>query len=150
MADPLFDQLLERAIATEADEERFNDARERLYRSMPSAPQEANPISPKLALLASLIADNATTYRSLTSGRGHEQNPMTGYFNRHPWSIIPTAAAGAYGYGKLYDLLKKKSPKLTDLLAGSLAANHGALAGTNLAPRSGDWRDNVSVLLPKK
>lgn len=92
----------------------------------------ATPLSPKMAMLLGGLADAASTYGFLKSGKMEEGNPMFKYFNKAPWSVIPTAAAVGLGYNTLHNLISKKSPKAADTIAGLLGGYQMALGGSNI------------------
>lgn len=117
----LVDELVKRQIAEESFIPKHED----------KVPVQAKPLSPKIAMLLGNAADSASTYAFLKQGR-KETNPAMKFFNNKHWSVIPVGIAANYGYGKLYDLLRKKNPKIANTAAGLLGGWHGALAGQNV------------------
>jgi hypothetical protein len=110
--------------------------REQAQRSMEipgskETPKTPKSLSPKQALILGSLADSASTYAFLKQGGRREANPAMQHFNKRPWMVLPTAAAGAAGYSMLYDLIKKRSGGLADTMAGLVGGLHGALAGSN-------------------
>jgi hypothetical protein len=123
----LMRELIDREVAKDMSRER----QQRLLQpSSESAPQTPTTLNPLQALLLGSLADSASTYAFLKQGR-REENPALQYFNARPWSVIPTAAAGAVGYKALYELMRRKSPRTADTLAGLLGGYHTALAAAN-------------------
>lgn len=97
-----------------------------------SAPApETKPLSPKMAMLLGGAADAASTYGFLQKEGHREGNPAFSYFNKKPWTVLPTSAAVGAGYLGLHKLLSKFSPKVADTAAGLLGGHQMALAGKN-------------------
>jgi hypothetical protein len=125
---------------------------------MKELPHDTSPttaLSPKAALLLGSLADSASTYAFLKRGNGQrEGNPALGFFDEHPASVIPTAAAGALGYRAAYDLLHKHAPRVADTVAGLVGGFHGALAGNNIENTRGEATrqasDDLAVPSPRK
>ena len=128
--DLLDNKLIDEMVKQQMRQEKFDPPRDA------KAPEKSKTIGPKTALLMGSLADSASTYAFLKRG-GKEANPALQYFNSKPWSVIPTAAAGAAGYNALHGLIKRKSPKIADTLAGLLGGYHTALAGSNMQPNRG-------------
>ena len=96
----------------------------------PSIP--ATPLSPKAALILGGLTDVGGTYIALKHQGARETNPAFQFFNKHPWSIAPTAAAVGLGYAGLHKLLKKVNPKFADKAAGLLGGYQMALGASNV------------------
>ena len=96
------------------------------------APSSPKPLSPKMAMMLGGAADAASTYTFLKNGSGTEANPMFQYFNKNPWTVLPTSAATGLGYHYLHKLLKSKSPKIAATTAGLLGGYQMALGGNNM------------------
>lgn len=101
---------------------------------MPDAPyvQSAPPrhgigIAPYAALIGGNGADLATTLRALTSGAGHEANPL---MSTSPVGITAQKAAGTAGLALLmHELAQRGHPKIAKAI-GYL--DGGAMAGLAL------------------
>lgn len=96
------------------------------------APVAPTTLSPKLAMLLGNLGDAASTYGALKSGNGQESNKTFGYFNKHPWTVLPTAAATTLGMTMLHKALSRMSPKVADTVAGLQGGFQAAAAGNNL------------------
>lgn len=128
MNPELMDQLIQREL-------KQSKAIEEFMPKPPAPSPPTKPLNPKVAMLLGGAADAASTYKFLKDGSGRESNPMFSYFNGRPWAVIPTAAAAGLGYNTLHSLIKKKSPKVADTIAGLLGGHQMALAGHNVALR---------------
>lgn len=94
-------------------------------------PLDITSLGPKAAMMLGGAADVASTISFLKRGTGKEKNPAFQYFNDHPMTVLPTAAAVGTGYHYLHKLLSKKSPKLANTIGGLLGGYQMGLGGRN-------------------
>jgi hypothetical protein len=125
MNPQLMDQLIHRELKQQKAIEEF----------MPKPEQPApspRPMDPKWSMLLGGAADAASTYKFLKDGSMREGNPAFAYFNKRPWTVLPTAAGVGLGYHFLHKFLKSKAPKVADTAAGLLGGYQMALGGNNM------------------
>lgn len=127
MADPLFAELMKRAVAEHAQ---LVDPPARQSSPQTSASQ---PMRPESMALVGGLADAASTYAMLQSGTGREGNPLYAGLHDNP---IATGAGvvGSVLVNKLIRaLVRKKFPGLADAMAANQGREQLGLAAANTA-----------------
>ena len=104
-----------------------------------TAAKESKPISPGMLATLGGLADAASTYAFMKTGRGVEQNPLVrGVAGSSPEKTGLAALGGLAATKGLTALLRKKWPRFADAIAANLGAEQLALAAHNTRIAAGE------------
>jgi hypothetical protein len=118
----LGEQLLQREMAR--DPEQFKQP-------ITPAPKRSG-MSPQTLATIGGLADAASTYYSLKTGRGRETNALLGATNSHPEMTALGALGGLAASKGITSLINRFSPRAADAVAANLGALQSAYAVGNL------------------
>lgn len=98
----------------------------------PSGMPEIKAIDPHTLATIGGLADAATTYGFLKSGRAKESNAMMGFAGGNPEATALGALGGLAASKGLTHLIGKFSPRIADALAANLGTLQSSYAVSNL------------------